>query len=135
MDDGKRIDRLEERVNKANAEIASLKAQLTSTNADLSRRITEININLKEDGEKMRIDMRERLDTLKDDLSGDMLDIKTSLNVLSVNIADVSTSVQNLYVSQEGSSTQIKINEKIIWVVIGIIGSVGLYLLKAYLKT
>jgi len=136
MDDAiRRIERLEERLNRAERDVATLTSKLTSTKDDLSRRLDELNRILREDVEKSREDLRERLIDLKVDLKDDIQDIASTLSVQTSNVSSVTESLQNLYASHKGSTVKVNTNEKIIWAVVGLIGSIGLYLLQSYLKT
>ena len=130
----RRIERLEERVNSAERDVTELSSKLKLINNDLSRRIIDINENLKADAERTRIDLRERIDILRTDLKSDIGKIGTSIDVLDKSISTLNSSLQKLYITQEGSTTKVNINEKIIWAVIGIFITSGLYLLQDLLK-
>jgi chromosome segregation ATPase len=131
----RRIERVEERLNQAERDVATLTSKLTSTKDDLSRRLDEINQLLRDDAEKSRRDMRERLHELKADVRDDINSLNTTINTLSSNVSSVTDSLQNLYVSHKGSNTKVKTNEKVIWTILGIIGTVGLVLFQTYLKS
>lgn len=130
-----RLDRLEERVNKAEQRIASISTELESTRANLSQRITDINENLKEDVEGSKTDLRERLSDLKEDLKEDIRGIDSTIRTLSDTMTSVKDSLQNLYVSSAGSKSKVNYNEKVIWVIIVALGTAALYILQAFLKS
>jgi hypothetical protein len=130
----RRIERIEARMNRTERDVAALSSKLHLIKDDLSRRIDDLNDNLKADAEKIRVDLRERINDLKVDLKDDIGDISNSIDILGVNITALSESLQNLYVSQTGTSVKIKLNEKIIWAVVSIMVSIGIYIAQTMIK-
>lgn len=130
----RRIERLEERVNNTERELAALSSKLHLIKDELSRRIVDINENLKADVERTRIDLRERIAGLKEDLEDDINRVNTSIGDLNSTVTALNKSLQNLYITQQGASTKVRVNEKIIWAIIGLIGSSGLYVIRELLS-
>ena len=131
----RRIEKIEERVNCAERDVASVTSKLHLIKDDLARRIGEIDTNLKADAEKTRLDLRERIDDLKLDIKEDIDILGQTIDTLSDTVTDVSKSLQNLYVTQQGSGVKVKNNEKVIWAVIAVLGTIGLYMLQNYIKS
>jgi len=130
----RRLEILEERLNKAESTLAALSSNVNSISTDLSRRIIDIKENLKEDLEKIRVDLLERINDLKNDIKDDLGDVTNAIDKLTSNIAAVSESLQNLYITQSGSNTKIKVNEKIIWGILFVLVSGALYMFQDLIK-
>ncbi len=113
--DQRQFERLEERLHATEREVAILTSQLSL---------------IKEDSEKNRVDLRERLDDLKLIIKEDIEAIGGSIDTLSKTVKDVNDSLQQLYITQKGSTTKVKTNEKIIWAIITLIASIGFYMLQ-----
>lgn len=130
----RRLDRLEERLNQAERDVTALNAIVKSLDEDLSRRIVNINNNLKDDNEKMRIDMRERLDQLREDIKDNIADVGDKVNTLSNDIHEVNKSISKLYTGQRGAESNVKTNEKIIWGVVTLIGMIIVSIIQGWIK-
>jgi len=102
--------------------------------ATLTSNIQLINDNLKEDIERTRTDLRERLAELKTDIKDDFDQVDSTLDSLNKTVNALNDSLQNLYITQSGSSIKVKFNEKVIWSIVGLIGTVGLYLMQDLIK-
>ena len=132
-DTRRRVERLEERLNQAERDVATLTSKLASTKDDLSRRIDELNSLLRDDMDKSRADARERMAELKADIKEDVTSLSATVQTLGSKVHSVTESVQNLFVAQKGSSVKINSNEKFIWAVISILGSIAVYILQSYI--
>jgi len=119
----RRIEKFEDRLRETEQGLATL-----TSNIQL------INDNLKEDIERTRTDLRERLADLKADIKGDFDQVDTTLHDLNATVNSLNDSLQNLYITQSGSNVKVKFNEKIIWTVLGLIGTAGLYLIQDLIK-
>lgn len=115
----RRVERLEERLGQAERDVTSLTTELRSA---------------EKDAEKNRVDLRERLDDLKTDIKEEIEGLSDQITVLSTDIKEVGESLQNVYITQEGSNTKVNTNEKIIWAVVALIGSGALYLIQSFIK-
>lgn len=107
-----KLDKLEERLRGTETAIATL---ASNTN------------NLKENIAKTRQDLTKSIDSIKDDMKEDNKSVNESINALN-------QSLQTLYVSQSGSNIAVKSNEKIVWGIVTIIVTVGLYLIQGFIK-
>lgn len=132
---GRRIEKLEERVNKAETDIAALSSKLHLMNDDLSRRINEVNVNLKEDVERIRIDLRERITDLKNDIRQDIHNVSTAVNELEDGIEQLTDTLQGLRITQIGSSHKVNFNEKTVWGIVGVLVTIALYIAQDLIKT
>ena len=130
----RKIEKLEERVNKTERELAALTAKLDLVSDDLSRRIININDNLKADAEKTRLDLRERINDLKANIKGDINDISDAIDDLEETVSALNKSLQGLYITQKGSHVKVNVNEKIIWAIVGTIGAIGLVYIQELIR-
>lgn len=119
----KRLDKLEERVNNDERELTAL-----------GTKVQLVNDSLKADIDKTNSDLRERLDDLKANIKIDHARINDTLVNLDDEIKSLNHSLQNLYITQKGDGTKVAMGEKIIWAIIGIIGTVGLAYMQEILK-
>lgn len=113
----RRIEKLEERVNKAEREITAV-----------TEKQTLIRENLKEEIDRLHSDLRERIDEAKSVLKNDV-------DTITKNVESVNKQLQNIYVTQKGASTKISVNEKIIWAIVGLLGTGALYILQDLIKS
>lgn len=113
----KKIDKLEERLRGTETAIATL-ASNTTLNTE----------NLKENIAKTHQDLVKSIDSIKDDMKEDSAAVNTSINALN-------KSLQTLYVSQSGSDIAVKSNEKIVWGVVTVIFTIGLYVIQGFIKS
>jgi len=135
IEQGRRIERLEEKLGVAQTSIAELSVQLNSTNTNLTNRMSDMHANLKETTTKNHEDFKNAMAISKVDNKADINDLRRDIKALSKGLDETKKAVNQLYVAAEGSRTTIKTNEKVIWGIIGVIGSIGVYLIKTFFKS
>lgn len=123
-DNERKIIKIEERLNQDERELTALNTEVQLAKVDLTRRL-----------EQTQNDLRERIDNIKADIRADHIDITKSINSIDDEVKILSKSLQKLYVTQEGSGTKIDFNEKVVWVILGIIGSVGFAYIQELIRT
>lgn len=119
----KRIDQIEERLRETEQGLASLTSNLEI-----------INENFKEDIERTRLDLRERMSDLKTDMKEDFDQVDSSLADITSTVNALNDSLQNLYITQTGSNVKVKFNEKVIWAIVTAVGIVALYYIQEIIK-
>ena len=112
----RKLEQLEERIRGTETALATL-----TTNITLS---TD---NLKENMSTCHSTLGHRIDELKDELKDNQRTVTGTVNKLN-------DSLQNLYVSHSGSQNSVKTNEKIIWGIVGLLFTGGLYLIQDFIK-
>ena len=100
-----KLDKLEERIRGAETALATLTSNIT------------LNTN----------NLKENMSSLKADMKENNRDITESVNSLN-------DSLQKLYVSHSGSQNTVKFNEKLVWGIVGLIFTTGLYLIQDFIK-
>jgi len=118
-----RIDQIEKRLRETEQGLASLTSNLEI-----------INENIKEDIERTRVDLRERMSDLKDDMKEDFDQVDSSLADITSTVNALNESLQNLYITQTGSSVKVNFNEKVIWGIVTAVGIVALYFIQEIIK-
>jgi len=121
--ESRRLEQLEERLRETELGLATLTSNLQL-----------INDNLKEDIERTRADLRERIAELKEDIKDDFDQVDVTLSDLSKTVNAVNESLQNLYITQSGSSVKVNFNEKLIWGIVMLLGTGALYLIQDLVK-
>lgn len=112
----KKLEQLEERIRGTENALATLTASI-SLSTD----------NLKENMATCHTTLGHRIDDLKDEM-------KDNHHTVNVSVNKLNESLQNLYVSHSGSQNTVKNNEKISWGILGLIFTVGLYLIQDFIK-
>jgi chromosome segregation ATPase len=117
MDDADtKLDKLEERIRGTENALATLTANITlNTN------------NIKENMSRTQNDLGHRMDGLKSDM-------KENHNTVTDSVNSLNESLQNLYVSHSGAQNTVKFNEKLVWGIVGLIFTVGLYIIQDFIK-
>jgi len=113
MDDEIKFDKLEERLRGTETALSALTASISLNTS-----------NIKENMAKGQAGLGDRIDMLH-------ADMKENIR----HVQELSESLQNLYVSHSGSQNTIKFNEKLVWGIVTVVVTAGLYLLQAFLKT
>lgn len=111
-----KLNQLEERIRSTETAIATLTTHVESGTA-----------HLKENLSRSESDLKETIIRLRDDMKENHRDVTESVNALN-------QSLQNLYISHSSEKTSVKFNEKIIWGLVGLIFTAGLYLLQDFIK-
>ena len=118
MDDlDRKLEQLEERIRGTENALATL-----TTNISLSTN------NLKENMATCHSTLGHRIDEIKDEM-------KDNQHTVTDSVDKLNASLQNLYVSHSGAQNTVKFNEKIIWGIVGLIFTVGLYLVQGFIKS
>jgi len=111
-----KLDKLEERIRGTETALATLTSNITlSTN------------NVKENATQCKIDLTGRMDSMRDDMKENNKTLTDSVNTLNA-------SLQKLYVSHSGAQNTVKMNERIVWGIVTVIFTVGLYLIQDFIK-
>lgn len=130
----RRIERLENRLNEAERELASLKSELRLMQEDLSRRIVEIKSDLRGDIHGTRTDMKDIIDTLRQDIKNDMDNLSVTVGTVNTSVSQITDAIQTLYVSQNTAQVKVNTNERIIWGVVSVACAAALYFLQTFLS-
>ena len=115
----RRFEKLEERINQAERDLSTIENELGNTNEHIDR---------------IRTDLRERIDAIREELKDTRNTMSDDLSQLNENIIAVNESVQQLFISQSSTKIKVSFNEKIIWGVVTLVAAVGLYYVQAVLK-
>jgi chromosome segregation ATPase len=111
-----KFDQLEERLRGTENALATLTSNI------------EINTNnLKENIAHTHVELGHRIDSLK-------IDMRENQSNVSRSVDSLKDSLQSLYVSHSGAQSSVKFNEKLIWGVVGLILTIGLYLIQDFIK-
>jgi len=111
-----KLDQLEARLRGTENALAALTSNITlNTN------------NIKENMVRTEHSLGDRIDSLKTDMRENHHTVTESVNSLN-------ESLQNLYVSHSGAQNTVKFNEKLVWGIVGLIFTVGLYLIQDFIK-
>lgn len=114
--DTTKLEKLEERLRGTENALATLTSSITlNTN------------NLKENMARTQNDLGYRIDSLKADMKENNHTVTESVNTLN-------DSLQKLYVSHSGAQNTVKFNEKLVWGIVGLIFTTGLYLIQDFIK-
>ena len=115
-DSDTKLDKLEERLRGTENALATLTSNITlNTN------------NIKENMTRTQDDLGHRIDDLKDDM-------KEDINIITKSVNTLNESLQKLYVSHSGAQNTVKFNERIVWGIVTVIFTVGLYLIQDFIK-
>jgi uncharacterized coiled-coil protein SlyX len=112
----KKINSLEERIRNSENALATINANITNNTN-----------HIKENMSRMETDVSHRIDTLTADMKDNNRTITNSVNALN-------DSLQKLYVSHSGAQNTVKFNEKIVWGIVGIIVTGGLYIIQDFIR-
>lgn len=116
MDSDTKIDKLDERLRGTENALATLTSNITlNTN------------NIKENANQCRSDLSSRMDSLHNDMKENHTSVTDSVDALN-------ESLQKLYVSHSGAQNTVKFNEKLVWGIVTVILTVGLYLIQDFIK-
>ena len=116
VDADQKLEKLEERIRGTENALATL-----TSNINLNTN------NIKENMSRTQDDLGHRIDSLKDDMKENNKTLTDSVNALN-------TSLHKLYVSHSGSQNTVKFNEKIVWGIVTVIFTVGLYLIQDFVR-
>ena len=111
-----KFDQLEERLRGTENALATLTSNISINTKNLKENITH-----------RHDELGHRIDSLKEDM-------RTNQDRVTNSVDDLKKSLQNLYVSHSGAASSVKFNEKVIWGIIALIGTVGLYLIQDLIK-
>ncbi|RLA03799.1 MAG: hypothetical protein DRQ47_04525 [Gammaproteobacteria bacterium] len=128
----RRIERLENRLNETERNVAAVTSELHSVKEDLTTRISDVKIDLKTDIATTRTDIRERIEHLRLDLKDDIITLSSTIDSLQNSVKQVTDAIQNLYLTQNTANVKVSANERIIWAVVSIAVTAGLYFLQAF---
>ena len=131
----RRIEKIEERINSAEREVSTLNAELAALRSELSNRIGELKSDFKQSSAESKDVFKERIDSLKQDLTDDINSVSTTMRLLNDSVSQTTESLQNLHVTQNRNSIKVNTNEKIVWAILGVISTAGLYLLQEFLRS
>ena len=112
MDSDDKLNNLEERLRGTETALATLNSTINLTTTNLERNMARTQSEL---GDRMA------------DLKEDMHENRQATH-------DLNESLQNLYVSHSGSQNTVKFNEKLVWGIVGIIVTAGLYFIQGFIK-
>ena len=112
-----KLEKLEERIRGTENALATLTSNITLNTK-----------NIKENMARTEDSLGDRIDSLKDDMKENNASLTNSVNSLN-------DSLQKLYVSHSGAQNTVKFNEKIVWGIVTLIFTTGLYLLQDFIKS
>lgn len=130
----RRFEKLEERLNAAEREIATLSNELSFVRADSVRRIEELDKNTKENMDRTRNDLRDRIDGIRQEMADIKVNVRDDLSELNSNIISVNDSVQKLYITYTDTKTKVSFNERVIIGIVVLATTIGLYFIQELVK-
>jgi ribosome recycling factor len=130
----RRIERVEERLNQADRELAKVSSEVTILRDEFHRRVTELKSDLLLKSDDQKESIRERVETLRRDINDSIDQISASMRLINDAVSQTTESIQNLHAVQNRSVVKVNTNEKIIWAMIGLVTTILLYIVQEFIK-
>lgn len=130
----RRVERVEERLNQTERELAKVGSEVHLLREEFHRRVTELKSDLLVKSDDQKESIRERVETLRRDINDSIDQISSSMRLINDAVSQTTDSIQNLHAIQNRSVVKVNTNEKIIWAMIGLVTTILLYIVQEFIK-